>query len=410
MDGERHLGAAIGSECFKKQYINEKIGHWINDVKEIADIAKEEPQAAYIAYVSGIAHRWSFVQRTVDGIAELFLPLENTIRHMFLPALLGRQISDDERALLKLPLRFGGLGITDPSETANQEYRSSKRITEALTRMIENQDQCLANLDKEESSCTKKNIHKEKNETYETAYQQILQNSPPVTKRCLELARQKGASSWLSCLPLKSLGYALNKEEFRDAIALRYGWTITGIPKFCACGKESDIDHLLTCPKGGYSIMRHNALRDCFAKLLEDFCKDVQIEPRLIRTQEELTRGTTQADGAKLDVAARGIWIPMDKTFLDIRVTHPNAPSQISKPIASIFANHENEKKRTYLNRVIEIEKASFTAVVFATTGGCAPEAEKLMTQIATPLRGHTPPSNSNSFQVPHGQKIYSCY
>ena len=35
---------------------------------------------------------------------------------------------------------------------------------------------------------------------------------------CLE----KGASNWLSALPLKEAGFNLNKLEFRDAIALRY--------------------------------------------------------------------------------------------------------------------------------------------------------------------------------------------
>ena len=43
-------------------------------------------------------------------------------------------------------------------------------------------------------------------------------------KRSLELAGEKGAGAWLSALPLQSLGYDLNKQEFRDGICLRYSW------------------------------------------------------------------------------------------------------------------------------------------------------------------------------------------
>jgi len=34
---------------------------------------------------------------------------------------------------------------------------------------------------------------------------------------------EKGASSsWLSALPIKAIGYAMNKQEFTDAICMRY--------------------------------------------------------------------------------------------------------------------------------------------------------------------------------------------
>jgi len=32
-------------------------------------------------------------------------------------------------------------------------------------------------------------------------------------------AVEKGAASWLSALPIKAIGYALNKQEFIDAIS-----------------------------------------------------------------------------------------------------------------------------------------------------------------------------------------------
>ena len=42
------------------------------------------------------------------------------------------------------------------------------------------------------------------------------------TLRALKQAQEKGASSWLSAMPLKDLGFNLNKAEFHDAFAIRY--------------------------------------------------------------------------------------------------------------------------------------------------------------------------------------------
>jgi len=48
----------------------------------------------------------------------------------------GREVSDAERQILALPLRHGGLGLTDPRETAKMEYEHSTQITNKLTAKI----------------------------------------------------------------------------------------------------------------------------------------------------------------------------------------------------------------------------------------------------------------------------------
>ena len=40
----------------------------------------------------------------------------------------------------------------------------------------------------------------------------------------MTIAKERGASSWLSARPVEEHGFALHKAAFRDAIALRYGW------------------------------------------------------------------------------------------------------------------------------------------------------------------------------------------
>ena len=47
---------------------------------------------------------------------------------------------------------------------------------------------------------------------------------PRHLQRAMELGSEKGASSWLSALPIEDHGFALHKSDFRDALCLRYNW------------------------------------------------------------------------------------------------------------------------------------------------------------------------------------------
>ena len=50
-----------------------------------------------------------------------------------------------------------------------------------------------------------------------------LRNSlPEKTKRAVNLAAEKGASSWLTVIPVKEMDLNLNNREFKDAVHLRY--------------------------------------------------------------------------------------------------------------------------------------------------------------------------------------------
>jgi len=140
----------------------------------------------------------------------------------------------------------------------------------------------------------------------------------------------KRASSWLSALPIKAIGYALNKQEFTDAICMRYGWKVKGTPTHCACGETNPMDHSLICKLGGYISMRHNSLRDSQTqiKIMREVCRDVQTEPTLLSINEnDYQRKVNTADNARLDISARGLWNSCEKTFFDIRITHLTSQS-----------------------------------------------------------------------------------
>ncbi len=84
-------------------------------------------------------------------------------------------------------------------------------------------------------------------------------------KRQISHAKEKGASSWLTVLPIEEHGFFLNKGEFRDSLHLRYGWEIGNTPRTCVCSSPFTINHAMTCKRGGFPIMRHNKIRDVTA-------------------------------------------------------------------------------------------------------------------------------------------------
>ena len=215
-------------------------------------------------------------------------------------------------------------------------------------------------------------------------YDELLTLVNEDMKRNLELATEKGAGAWLTALPIQAYGYVLNKRDFRDSICLRYGWKIPNIPSHCICNKKNTVDHILNCKQGGFVIMRHNEIRDLEAELLSDICKDVRIEPELLPVGNvSLPPGANLADKARLDTAALGLFSPFERNFTDVRISNFNSPSFKDKTPEKLYELHEKEKMRHYNQRVIQVERGTFTPLVFNTNGGMGPQATRFHKKVA---------------------------
>ena len=201
-----------------------------------------------------------------------------------------------------------------------------------------------------------------------------LQGQFPVhMQRCIELAQEKGASSWLSALPIDSHGFALHKSAFRDALSLRYGWPLENLPSHCSCGHQFSIEHTLSCPTGGFPSIRHNEVRDLTASLLTEVCHGVSTEPHLQSLSGEAMshESANVEDRARLDVVANSFWGGrFEKAFLVVRVFNPSTRSNRQTSLQAVYRRHEQEKKRQYDQRVREVEHATFTPLVLSSTGG----------------------------------------
>ena len=386
-EGRKYLGGYIGTSTSRDSYIKTLIQGRINQVENLTQIAYTEPQAAYSAFVAGFQHKLTYHIRTIPEMSNLLAPLDQIINDKFIPAITnGHHCSSEERILLSLPVRLGGMSIPIFADISDREFNNSKLACQQLSRNIKEQNEKYQ-FDAKMHQQTKINIAKSRDIAYKQFQEKIRINMSTEEKRANDLAQMKGASCWLNALPLKSENYTLNKREFYDAICLRYRWHIKYLPSTCACGEAYTIDHAMSCLKGGFIHQRHDEIRDTIANLTKEVCNDVEVEPHLIKlTGEKFAKSTNVQEDARLDFSARNFWINGQRAFFDIRVFNPYAPSHLNKDISTVFLSNEKEKKRAYNNRVVEVEHGSFTPIVLTPYGGCSRETEKFFSTLASKI------------------------
>ena len=277
--GHKYLGSYIGTEEGKCDFVSEKIKEWKSDINALADIARREPQLAYAGFIYGTSKRWTFVARTTPNMSEAFRQLDWLINETFVPAIIGKDhITDLMKTVFTLPAKMGGLGIRNINEISELEYQNSLKLTEELTSQIFNQSRVMK-LDDDKLELARSEVKKANLEFYKHKRNMIYERMEISERRQLDLASEKGASTWLTTLPLSEYGFQLNKQEFNDAILLRYNFKIKNVAPVCVCGERNSVNHALICKVGGYVSLRHNHLRDTTADLLKQVCKDVQTEP-----------------------------------------------------------------------------------------------------------------------------------
>ena len=233
------------------------------------------------------------------------------------------------------------------------------------------------------SDISKSRENKQKNDL-QNLMGQLSQDTP----RRVEIAQEVGVSNWLTALPIRAKGFSLNKEEFSDAIALRYGWQLDGLPAQCACGTAFSPDHAMTCKTGGFVCMRHDEVRDITAQMLKEVCHDVTVEPMLIPMNGERLahRTANAASEARVDVSARGFWTREQKAFFDIRIFDPMAQCHRESSLHAAHRRNEQEKERAYGERIRHVDQGSFTPLVFSTSGGMGPRARVFYARLAENL------------------------
>ena len=191
----------------------------------------------------------------------------------------------------------------------------------------------------------KDKIKWEKELFYKSKLDEVLENLNVRQKRLNEMVHEKGVSNWLNAYPLKGYGFDLNKQQFWDAISIRYGWSLRNLPKTGACGSKYHSQHSMSCKTGGLASIT--------------------------------------GDEARLDIRARIFWMRGQEAFLDIRVFNPNANRYLNATLPRCHEINEREKKQNYNNRILQIEHGTFTPLVFSIYGSMGRECTKFYSKLA---------------------------
>ncbi len=380
-EGRKYLGGFVGTDEGKQNYVKDLCNEWVSQLEELSQIARSEPQAAYAAFTAGFKHKITYFIRTIPNVSETLKPLDEVINNKLLPAITENQaISNDDRRLLSLPVKMGGLGIPIYAECCAIEFENSKKLTENLTCKIVAQQKEFTDDSRNERHTTS-SLKAAKTKLHKDTLQDLRSRMTKEQIRANDIAQLKGASAWLTALPLKDEGFVLNKRF--DAVALRYRWQLKRLPQYCACGKNFDMDHAMSCMKGGYIHRRHDRIRDLFARVMEDVAHGVRTEPPLQPLSGEiLPPGANTEDGARLDIVARDFWNAFAMAFFDIKVFNPMAKSNLNRNLSTVFQENESGKKKAYNARVVRVEHGSFTPVVLSSYGGYGRETSRFVSQL----------------------------
>ena len=128
--------------------------------------------------------------------------------------------------------------------------------------------------------------------------------------------------------------------------------------------------------------MRHDNLRDLNAEMQREVCRDVVVEPDLLPLNNEEIQGA-QGDRAAPDISSRGLWSTFERTFFDVMVLHPNAPSYRTTDPCQLYRTMERKKMVKYNNRVLTVERGSFTPLIYTTFGGWGPQSTRYHKRLA---------------------------
>ena len=370
----------MGTRSSVEKFVRDKVASRVTEVKCLSVIAKIHPQAAYEAFTHGQSSKWNFLMYTIPDIEAEFQPLEDAIRHQFLPAITGRQaLSNAERELMALSVCLGGLGIPIPTRSAPSQFRSSLRISDPLVSLITEQSPTI--LDTPEPPKRQQKLQCEltiglqhRNRPKHWGHNCLNHSNSEWTRQ----VRRVLLAGWLPYILIQEFGFCLHKQAFRDALCVRYEWQLERLPSHCACSEALSLNHTLSCSKGAMPSIWHNRIRDLLAWYLTEVCPNVAIELALQPLSGETftLRSAKVDDGARLDLKAQNFWVnTRSSAFFYVKVYNSHAPSNCKTLTAASYRRHELEKRRAYKKRIFEADHGFFTLIVLSTSGGWDPSA-----------------------------------
>ena len=131
------------------------------------------------------------------------------------------------------------MGVTLPSAYADRDFEASLRVTSPLRDLLRSQDHVYSFAALDGQMSARGDIRWERRQQVTLEADSLRDNLTTTLQRAMNLARERGSSSWLTSLPIREHGFCLHKSAFVDALALRYGWAPSRTPQHVRVGPAS---------------------------------------------------------------------------------------------------------------------------------------------------------------------------
>ena len=409
-------------------------------VQALSMAAKRYPQTAYTGLTKSLQMEWQFVQRTIENIGGSFAPIEQAISKEFIPTLFDRTDFNDTdkqhlRNVFSLPVKEAGLAISNPTTTAETNFKSSTLITTHIVAALRGRTKFEHHKHVQISRQCRSELRQRKKTASEEKLNRILHPIDEFNTRLINRAKSTGA--WLTVQPSSYNDTTLNMQEFRDAINIRYGLRPTDLPETCdGCNAKFSVRHAMSCMKGGNVNGRHNLIRDELGYLFSKaWCPGAVRDEPLINScpsstktsssesapsatpsktpspkptptptantipaccaptspptpSEDIQKPNNEPSTDEISRDLRGdlliydLWQIGTTGIVDVRVTDTDAASYKKREPMKVLTSAEKEKKRKYLKRCLD-NRRHFSPFVVSPDGLIGKEASMLLKRIA---------------------------
>ena len=383
----RFLGGCVGASAGVEAYVRKKVATWVECVRHLARAAEKFPQSAYVAFTMSLQSEWKFLQRLIPGSSAWFGELNDVIKREFIPALLARrQFSEAEMELFELPVRWGGLGILDPTKAAQSSYELSFSATSMVREAILGDEPLDVPGHRAYYAGQQRKRRAEGEAELKARYEEVLSKLRPEQRQKVQGQVDSKGMSWMSVVPRAKESFDLSAQQWRDRVHLQYGWDLQGLPEKCdGCGKRFSTDHALVCLKGGLIGWGHNQFRDVMGEFSRAAWNNCGWEPVVREASERARDGGS--DGLRADFVVRGVWEPDRDCLFDTRIIHAGSPGRAAQHISYQNALNTSAREKVKLYKAAaEERRATFCPLIVTVEGIAHQSMQAFLRRIAARL------------------------
>ena len=171
--------------------------------------------------------KYKFFSRTI------MKSIEDILRKHFVPSITsGSSISEHLRQLIALPMRLGGMAISIPHLNTDTECNTSRLLTADFVDHITSKN-TESQSNKERISEVKSNIKKRRAKAENRNFSKMKENMSKDYMRVNDILQQPVCTNWLNIILTEQFNYNLNKQQFLDAVRLRYQLSLPNLSTRC---------------------------------------------------------------------------------------------------------------------------------------------------------------------------------